>query len=152
MNASQLTYFFWFLTDNQTVIRDFPEHPKENPGMIICARISRALEALIQTRPGAKVALIWCPFKKTVERMKRVDVAAKEAVHLWQLISIPPNPTAPTNRIKTQLTDTATARPAPEIVKCLMGSFNPKRRARPCAAYRAQRRPSSPRSGRGTAL
>lgn len=76
------TDLFWFFTDNQTIIRDLTETSKVKPGMTTCARIRRALTGLLDSRPGAKVALVWCPSKKGIGPMIEVDAAAKEAVHL----------------------------------------------------------------------
>lgn len=58
--------------------------------------------------------------------MKRVDAAAKAAVHLRQVLAQPPNPPAILKRIKEQLAQTARTPPSREELTRLLGRFNPE--------------------------
>lgn len=123
--APVTTQFFWFLTDNQTVIRDLTEPLKVKVGMLTCLRIRGNISKLSRRYPNSKAAFIWCPSKSDVEGMKRADAAAKAATTLRQVITQPPHPPAILKQIKEQEAEAARTPPSqPELTR-LLGKFNP---------------------------
>lgn len=112
-SAPQGTKFFWFLTDNQTLIRDLTEPLRVKAGMLTCLRIRENLHQLSHRFPGSRVAIIWCPSKNDVPGMQRADAAEKAAATLRQIIAQPPPPHPPAilRRIKEQVVGAAKAPP-----------------------------------------
>lgn len=123
--SPQDTNLFWFFTNNQTLIRDLTETARIKPGMAARARIRRLLRQLINRRPDAKAAMIWCPSKKDIQSMSRVDEAAKKAALLPQRLPLQPNPTSVRKKIKDQLREAALVPPSSEMLRRLMNTFNP---------------------------
>lgn len=120
------THFFWFLTDNQTIIQDLTEPLRVKVGMLTCLRIRNSLLRLSTRNPNSTVAIIWCPSKSEVAGMKSADAAAKAATTLRQIITQPPYPPAILKRIKEQVAEAARTRPSqPELTR-LLGKFNPE--------------------------
>lgn len=76
------TNFFWFPTDNQTLIKDFTKPLKVKAGILTCLRIRLSLSKLRSRYPNSTAAIIWCPSKSSVKGMKKNDAAAKAAVNL----------------------------------------------------------------------
>lgn len=123
--ALQLTKFFWFFTDNQTLIRDLTEPLRAKAGMNTCIRIQASLRKLIRQHPGSKVSIIWCPSRSEVAGMTAADAAAKAAVSLPQVLDTTPNPASTKTRIKAQLRAAASIIPPKLVVDRLLGSFDP---------------------------
>lgn len=123
--ATPLTEFFWFFTDNQTVIRDLTEPVKAKAGMESCLRIQTGLGKLIRQHQGAKISIIWCPSKTDIDGLTAADAAAKEAMTLQQVIDAPPDPTATRASIKAKLKASTTAPPTKEVLTRLLGHFDP---------------------------
>lgn len=124
-HAPSGTTYFWFLTDNQTLIRDITEPLKVKVGMLACLRIRRNFSLLLNRYPNSTAALIWCPSKSAVSGMQKADAAAKAATTLRQIIDQPPHPPAILKRIKDQVARAATTTPSQEVLTRLMGKFNP---------------------------
>lgn len=123
--APRGTTFFWFITDNQVIIRDVTGSLRAKPGMSACARIRRNLSRLIRAHPGLTAAILWCPSKKDVEGLELADKAAKAATLLPQVIETRPSQDTVLRRIKQQLQDTITGAPPKHVLDRLMGFYNP---------------------------
>lgn len=119
------TLFFWFLTDNQTMIQGMTEPLRLKPGMLTCLRLRQNLSRLISRYPNSTAALIWCPSKSAIEGMVKADAAAKTATTLRQTIDQPPNPSAILKRIKEQVLGAARLPPTSAALTRLLGNFDP---------------------------
>lgn len=124
--APRSTLFFWFFTDNQTLINDLTGYLHAKPGMNTCIRIRQSLKKLLAMHPGSTAAIIWCPSKQDVVGLKLADAAAKAAVSLPQIIGTEPNPSAVLKRIKQKLLEAAAAIPPQPVMDRLMGVFEPE--------------------------
>lgn len=119
------TNYFWFFTENQTVIRDLTKPMKPKAGMETCLRIQASLGKLIRRHPGTRISIIWCLSKTDVAGLNAAEAAAKEAMSLQQAIDTPPDPTATRACIKASLKVAATANPSAEAINRLLGHFDP---------------------------
>lgn len=123
--AQPLTSFFWFHTDNQTLIRDLTEPLRPKTGLNTCIRIRSGLNKLLHLHPTAKVSILWCPSKADIPGMTAADKAAKAANSIPQLISTVPKPSTVRAQIKAQLKEAATMLPSADALTRLMKTFNP---------------------------
>lgn len=123
--APRTTRFFWFLTDNQTIICDLTDVLRAKPGMTTCLQIRRNLNKILQTHQDLTAAIIWCPSKQDINRVTVADKAEKTACSLPHVVDVTPQPGAVLQRIKRQLQETITATPPKLVLDRLMGFFNP---------------------------
>lgn len=124
--ALSTTNFFWFFTDNQSLIRDVTEPVRVKAGMSACLRIRNSLSKLLNAHRAARAAVIWCPAHQDIGGINAADAAAKEAVDLPQVIESLPTATAAKAMIKRQLTESKVIQPPRAILTRLLGTFNPK--------------------------
>lgn len=124
-NAPQGTLFFWFFTDNQTLIHDITGILRAKPGMTTCLRIRQSLGKLVKRRAGSTAAILWCPSKKDVQGLAIADKAAKAASSLPQIIDASPNPQAVSKKIQLQLAKSITSTPPKHTLDRLMGFYDP---------------------------
>lgn len=125
VGAPRPTLFFWFFSDNQTLIRDLTDTLQARPGMTTCLRVRPDLDRLTEAHLGSTIAIIWCPSKKDTVGLNMADKAAKAASSLSQIIASAPQPDVILEKIKQQLSNTITALPPKRVPEHLMGFFDP---------------------------
>lgn len=100
------TNFFWILNDSQTALEDITNPPTPKSGQHTRSLILRELHRLLERRPSATVAFIWCAKAGEIEGLVKVDELAKQAAHLTSQSELPVSFSALTHLIRQRSTTT----------------------------------------------